>query len=125
MISTRRNGYDIRQEDHVLEMVFTIKKARAGANPEYPPRTHPRTNIREVRTPSRKVFTREHNELFIQRVFQYSPEAKGDEFHYLVPGLKESSTEDYMKQAHRSLACQCHPGKNQHSQVSDVTQMIN
>ena len=51
-------------------MVFTIKKARTGANPEYPARTHPGTNIREVRTPRRTVFTQEQNELFIQRVLQ-------------------------------------------------------
>ena len=35
---TRRNGYDIREEDHTLEMVFTIKKPRAVANKKYPPR---------------------------------------------------------------------------------------
>ena len=78
-------------------MVFTRKKSRAGANPEYPPRTQPGTNIHEVRTPIRIVFTREYNELFIQRVIQYSQEAKGDELHYLVLGLNESPTEDAMK----------------------------
>ena len=46
-------------------MVFTRQKARAGANPEYPARTHPEQIIREVRTPRRSVFTREENELFI------------------------------------------------------------
>ena len=51
-------------------MVFTRQKSRAGANPEYPPRTQPETNIREVRTLSRTVFTQEQNELCIQRVVQ-------------------------------------------------------
>ena len=47
-------------------MVFTRKKSRAVANPEYPARNQPGTNIREVRTPRRTVFTQEQNELFIQ-----------------------------------------------------------
>ena len=45
--------------------------------------------------------------------------------HYLVIGLNESSTEDDMKKAYRSLAHRVHPEKNQHSQFSDVIQMIN
>ena len=53
-------------------MVFTRQKSRAGANKESPPITHPETNIREVRTPSRTVFTQENNELFFQQVVQYS-----------------------------------------------------
>ena len=48
-------------------MVFTRQKSRAGANPESPPRTQPGKNIREERTPRRTVFTREDNELFIQK----------------------------------------------------------
>ena len=51
-----------------MEMVFTRQKSRAGANPEYPTRTHPETNIHEVRTPSQTVFTQEQNELFVQQV---------------------------------------------------------
>ena len=52
-------------------IVLTRQKERAVANPEPPPRTQPVTNIHKVRTPNRTVFTREHNELFIQRVVQY------------------------------------------------------
>ena len=52
-------------------MVLTRQKARADANPESPPRTQPDINILELYTPSRTVFTQEHNELFIQRVIQY------------------------------------------------------
>ena len=50
-------------------MVFTRQKVRSGENTESSTRTHPGTNIRKVRTPSRTVFTQEHNELLIQRVF--------------------------------------------------------
>ena len=49
-------------------MLFIRQKSRAVENPESPPRTHPETNIREVRTPSRIVFTQEHNQLFVQQV---------------------------------------------------------
>ena len=86
-------------------MIFTRQKARAGANPESTQRTQPGTNIRELHTPSRTVFTWEQNELFIQRVVQYYQEAEGDEMNYLVLGLNDSSTEDGMKKAYRSLAC--------------------
>ena len=36
-------------------------------------------------------------------ILQYSQEAKGDELHYLVLGLNESSTEDDMKKVYSSL----------------------
>ena len=87
-------------------MVFTIQKERADANTESPPRTHPGTNICEVQTPSRTVFKRKHNELFIQRVFQYSQVAEQDELHYHALGLNESSTEDDKKKSYHSLALQ-------------------
>ena len=85
-------------------MVFTRQKSRAGTNPEYPARTRPGTNIREVPTPRRTVFAREHNELFIQQVLQYYQEEKGDELYYHVLGLNDFSTEDDMKKYFRSLA---------------------
>ena len=53
-------------------MLFTRKKARAGANPESPPITPTEKNIREVHTISRTVFKQEHNELFVQQFVQYS-----------------------------------------------------
>ena len=94
-----------------MEIIFTRKKARAGANPESPPRTQPGTNIREVRTPSRTVFTLEQNELFIQQVFKYYQEAEGDELHYLVPGFNDYLIEDDMKKGYCYLARQFHPDK--------------
>ena len=82
-------------------MVFTRKKSRVGANSESPARTQPGTNIRERSNSRRTVFTREHNDLFIQRVLQYSQENESNELHYHVPGLNESSTDDDMKKAYR------------------------
>ena len=56
-------------EDHALEMIFTRQKTRANKNPESPPRTQLETNIRELRTPSRTVFTQEQKELFFNKLF--------------------------------------------------------
>ena len=92
-------------------MVFTIQKARAGANLESPARTQPGTNICEGRNPRRPVFTREKNDLFIQRVLQYSHENKSDGFYYHVLGLNESSTENDMRKSNISLALRFHPNK--------------
>ena len=78
-------------------MEFIRKKARSGASPEYTPRTKPGTNIHELFTPSRTVFTQEKNELFVQRVVQYSQKKEGDELNYHVLGLNESSIDDDMK----------------------------
>ena len=106
-------------------MVFTRQKARAVLNPEAPPRTHLGTNIREVRTPSRTVFSQEYNELFVQPVVQYSQEKECDELNYHYIGLNEFSTEDDMKKAYRNLARLFHPDKKGHSQDFDVMFMIN
>ena len=92
-----RNGS--YSEYHALDMVFTKQKARAGANLEYPPRTQPETNIREVRNPSRTVFTQEKNELSVRKVFQYSRDLESEDLYYRVLGLNESSTEDDMKRS--------------------------
>ena len=105
-------------------MVFTRQKARVGENPESPSRNQSGTNIREVHTPSRTVFTQEKNELFVQRVVQYFQGKEGDEFHYHILGLDWSSTEDEMKKSYRNLARQFHLDKNNHSQASGVMLMI-
>ena len=65
-------------------MVFARQKARAGANPESPAITQPGTKIREGSNPRLPVFTREQNDLFIQRVIQYSQENESYEFNYHV-----------------------------------------
>ena len=85
-------------------MVFTRQKARAGANPESPAKNQSGTNIHEGSNPRGKVFTREHNYVFIQRVLQYSQEEKIDELHYCFLGFNKSSTEDDMKKFYHSLA---------------------
>ena len=51
-------------------MVYTRLKSRADTNPESPPIIQHEINIPEVPTHTRKVFTQEQNELFIQRVVQ-------------------------------------------------------
>ena len=48
-----------------------------------------------------------------------------DEFHFFVLGFNESSIEEDMKKAYRSLACRFHPDKNQHLNCTDLIQMIN
>ena len=106
-------------------MVFTRQKEKAGGNPESTARNHTGTNIREVRTPRRTVFTQEQNKSSIQQVLQYSQEEKGDELNYNVLGLNDSSKEDDMNQSYRSLALQFHPDRNQHSEVSEMTKIIN
>ena len=85
-------------------MVFNRQKERASENQEYPPRTHLETIIRGVRTPSQKVFTQEHNELFVQQVVQYSQEKEDEYLNYHVIGLNKSSTEDNMEKAYPKLA---------------------
>ena len=50
--------------------------------------------MREVRTPGRTVFTQEQNELFVQRVVQYSQDLGGEVLHHHILCLNESSTED-------------------------------
>ena len=84
-------------------MVFTRKKARAGANPEYPQRTHPETNKCELRNPGFTVFTHEQNELFVQKVVQKYWEKEGEDLNYHVLGLKESSTKYDMKTFYSKL----------------------
>ena len=61
-------------------MVYTRRKnEKAGANP------------------SKTVFSKEQNELFIQKVQEYSLYAKGEIWNLFVLGLNKSSTEENMK----------------------------
>ena len=106
-------------------MLFTRQKARAGANPKSPLRTHPATNIHEVRTPSRKVFTQKQNKELIEQVLQCSQGVAGDELHFFVLGFNKSSTEEYIKKAYRSLAHQFHPEKNNHLNFTDLMKIMN
>ena len=69
-VQTEYLDYYTSKQDQKLEMVFNRQKARAGANPEPPPITHPGKNISEIHTPRQTVFTQEQNALFIQQVLQ-------------------------------------------------------
>ena len=51
---------------------------RADANPESPPRIQHKINIPKLPTPSRTVFTPEHNELFVQCIVQDAQCLKGE-----------------------------------------------
>ena len=81
--------------------------------------------MREVRTPGRTVFTQEQNELFVQRVVQYSQDLGGEVLHHHILCLNESSTEDDLKKPHRKLALRSHPDKNKNPQASADFCMIN
>ena len=63
-------------------MVFTRQNTRLDDNPESPTRNQQEKNIREVLTPSRKLFMQENNELFVQQVIQYSQDLEGGFLHY-------------------------------------------
>ena len=60
-----------------------------------------------------------------QQVVQYSQILEGEDFHYHVLGLNDSSTEDNMKKAYRKMAPPSQPDKNKHSKHSDAMRMIN
>ena len=68
-------------------MVYTRRQnAKAGANP------------------SKTVFSKEHNDLFIQKFQEYSLYAKGEILNLFVLGLNESPTEEDIKKAYRSMS---------------------
>ena len=50
---------------------------------------------------------------------------EGDDLHYRVLGLNESSTEDDTKKSYQKLALRSHTDKNKHPQASAVMRMIN
>ena len=68
-------------------MVYTrLQISKAGANP------------------SKTVLSKEQNDLFIKFFQEYSLYAKGDILNLFVLGLNESSIEEYMKKAYRSMS---------------------
>ena len=84
-----------------------------------------RKNAKVDANPSKTVFSKEQNDLFIQKVQEYSLYAKGERFNLFVLGLNESSTEKDMKNAYCSMSLQFHPDKKIHKYASKVMQMIN
>ena len=84
-----------------------------------------RKNAKAGANPSKTVFSKEHNDLFIQKVQEFSLYAKVEILNLFVLGLNESSTEEDMKKAYRSMSLRFHPDKNIHEDASKVMQMIN
>ena len=74
---------------------------------------------------SKPVFSKEHNDLLIQKVQEYSLYAKGEIFNWFVLGLNESSTEEDMKKAYRYMSLRFHRDKNIHEDASKMMGMIN
>ena len=74
---------------------------------------------------SKPVFSKEQNDLLIQKVNVYSLHATGEKLNLFVLGLNESSTEENMKTAYRSMALRFHPDKNIDVDTSKMMGMIN
>ena len=84
-----------------------------------------RKNAKADANPSRTVFNKEQNYLFIQKVQEYSLYAKGERLNLFVLGLNESSTIEDMKKAYRSMSLRFHTDKNIHEDASKRMGMIN
>ena len=75
---------------------------------------------------SKIVFRKEHNDLLIQQVHEYSLHATGQySLNLFVLGLNDSSTEAEMKTAYRSMARRFHPDKNIGLDTTKMMTMIN
>ena len=68
-------------------------------------------NTKADATPSKPVFSKEQNELFVQKFQEYSLYAKGEILHLFVLSFHESSTEEDMKKANRSMSLRFHSEK--------------
>ena len=83
-----------------------------------------RQNAKADANPSKPVFSKKQNDLFIQKDQEYSLYAKVEIFNLFVPGLNESSTEADMKTAYCSMALRFHPDKNIDVDPSKMMGMI-
>ena len=70
-----------------------------------------RQNAKADANPSNTVFSKEQNDLFIQKVQKYSLYAKGKILDLFVPGLNKSSTAEDMKKSYRSMSLRFHSDK--------------
>ena len=61
---------------------------------------------------------------YFQKVVQYTQNLKGEDLHYRVLGLNDSSTKDDMKKSSCKLALRYHSDKNKHPQAYAVIHMI-
>ena len=69
-------------------------------------------NAKADANPSKPVFSKEQNDLLIQKFHEYSLHATGEKLNLFVLGLNESSTEAYMKTAYCSMALRFQPDNN-------------
>ena len=84
-----------------------------------------RQNTKVYENPIKTVFSKEHNDLFIKKVQEYSLYSKGEKLNLFVLGLNKSSTKEDMKKAYRFMSLRFHPDKNIHEDASKVMKMIN
>ena len=83
-----------------------------------------RQNAKADANPSKPVFSKEQNDLLIQKVHEYSLHATGENLNLFVLGLNEFSTKADMKTAYRSTALQFYPDKNIDVNPSKMTGTI-
>ena len=84
-----------------------------------------RQNAKAGANPSKTVFSKEQNDLFIQKVQESSLYVKGEILNLFVLGLNKSSTEEDMKKTYRFISLRFHPDNNIHEDASKVMLMIN
>ena len=85
-----------------------------------------RQNAKSDANPSKPVFRKEQNDLFIQQVNEYSLHETGQySLNLFFLGLNESSTEADMKTAYRSMSLRFHPDKNIGLDASKMMVTIN
>ena len=85
-----------------------------------------RQNAKADANPIKPVLSKEHNDLLIQQVHEYSLHAKGQySLNLFVLCLNDSSTEAEIKTAYRSMALRFHPDKNIGLDTSKMMSMIN
>ena len=84
-----------------------------------------RQNAKADANPSKPVFSKEQNDLVIQKVHEYSLHITGEKLNLFVLGLNESSTESDMKKAYHSMALRFHPDKNIDVDTSKMMGMMN
>ena len=84
-----------------------------------------RQNEKADTNPSNPIFSKEQNDLLIQKVHKYSLHATGEKLNLFVPGLNESSAADDMEKAYRSMSLRFYPDKSIHEDASKIMGMIN
>ena len=84
-----------------------------------------RQNAKADENPNKPVFSKEHNDLLIQKVHKYSLHATGEKLNLFVPGLNESSTFADMKTAYHFMALRFYPDKIIDVYTSKMMGMIN